>query len=542
MARQQLSTHAFLQEFENQHGRLSLYAKSNDDIWAAYQSMLNFELNTSADKRTRDVARKNLSCRTRFYDEVDKRRRVFDVTLKNADTVQLASNVIELQTMTFDYLSNEAMIGNSSKPHAPRFTKDCTPVRRGSVQQIIENVDECDKEDMDYIPVSSPSSESSEDTESLIDSHNKEVIECSALDFLDSFLRSRVKSADMPLKSGTTIEAVFEHICRHNHGDGKERAEFSWILNVDDPFSMTGFSDVDQADVRNIWKARRSSVRYFTANGWSTLNDDYAKCQDELDSVEKMVNQGLRCKQIYKAISLLPVLRAGEELDEVPIVKGLRKAIALIFELWSKGCSVESEAEYFRRIWDILFWIEPDGIRTTATETTMKPSKLRKLNTEDRANVRGRQSDVSWQSVTGVTLCWGEGKPGDSTDNRLEAESAILKTLKGAKDCIDSIITEQGHNVEMFSITVLGTEWKLYSSVKLPSGLVLCGVVCCHRFPIHFQGFPRLLQMLKDYIAFLAAMEETCRAVHQPCLMNAIETTTLLQTMTYTTPKKLNKL
>ncbi|KAJ3377289.1 hypothetical protein HDU80_003371, partial [Chytriomyces hyalinus] len=91
-----------------------LYAKTNDDIWAAYQSKLTFALNTSVDKRTRDEAHKQLM---RFYDEDDKRRWVFDMALKNAYTLQLASNVIKLQTKTFDYLSNGAMIGNS-KPHA----------------------------------------------------------------------------------------------------------------------------------------------------------------------------------------------------------------------------------------------------------------------------------------------------------------------------------------------------------------------------------------------------------------------------------------
>ncbi|KAI8829224.1 hypothetical protein BJ741DRAFT_653137 [Chytriomyces cf. hyalinus JEL632] len=281
--RQQLSMHAFLEEFENEHRRLALYTKTNEDIWAAYQSMLNCVSSTSDDKRVQNEAYKLLKCQTRFFDEVNKRRDVFDMALKNADIVQL----------------------------------------------IIENVVECDKEDLDYIPVSSPSSKS---TESSIESHDNEMIDSPA-DFLNMFLRSRVKLADMKLTSGKTIEDVFKHICCHDHGDGKERAEFSWILNVDDPFSMAGFSHDDQADICKIWKEQcrsESSQKYFTANGWSTINNDYAKCQAELDSVEKMVNQGLRCKQIYKAILSLPALQAAEELDEVPIVRGLRQPIALI--------------------------------------------------------------------------------------------------------------------------------------------------------------------------------------------------------------------
>ncbi|KAJ3090457.1 hypothetical protein HK100_007440 [Physocladia obscura] len=85
----------------------------------------------------------------------------------------------------------------------------------------------------------------------------------------------------------------------------------------------------------------------------------------------------------------------------------------------------------------------------------MKPSKFRKLATEERSNIRGLQSDISWQSKTGITLCWGEGKPGDWTDNHFKAESALLKSLEGAKDCIDDIIRDYKHNVEIFSMTLL---------------------------------------------------------------------------------------
>ncbi|KAJ3245500.1 hypothetical protein HDU78_009109 [Chytriomyces hyalinus] len=121
----QLSTHTFLQEFETKHGSLCLYSKDNEEVWSIYQSKLNFQLKNSADKKTRKEATKNLRCRVCFYEEVDKQRSMFEMALKNADTVQLASNVIELQTKALDYLSN-GVHRNSKKPHA----NDCTPVRR----------------------------------------------------------------------------------------------------------------------------------------------------------------------------------------------------------------------------------------------------------------------------------------------------------------------------------------------------------------------------------------------------------------------------
>ncbi|KAJ3234089.1 hypothetical protein HDU78_006036 [Chytriomyces hyalinus] len=156
-------------------------------------------------------------------------------------------------------------------------------------------------------------------------------------------------------------------------------------------------------------------------------------------------------------IMSFPFLREGEDSDELKITIGLRMALVDIFKFWKSVCSIENEAECFRNLWDKIFSIQPNGIKTTATETTMKESKARKLNSEDRGNVRGLQSDISWQSETKITLCWGEGKRGDSTDNPHEAASALLKSLKGAKDCIGSIITVKGHNVEMFSMTLLGT-------------------------------------------------------------------------------------
>ncbi|KAJ3242031.1 hypothetical protein HDU77_010908 [Chytriomyces hyalinus] len=307
------------------------------------------------------------------------------------------------------------MPGNSKKPNASHSTNDCTPVPHGSICNEIDDASEC-KDKLEFIPVLSPQYHN---TESSIEIYNDEVMECPALDFLNVFFRSQVKSADMTLASGKTIEAIFKLISLHNHGDAKERAAHSWIFSVDDPFSMVAFSEEDQTEIQQIWSQCQLSVKYFTGTGWSSLNEDYTKCKLELDQVEQMVKQGSCCQKVYKSILSLPIiLCTGEELEELPIVIGLRQALGQIFEFWAKGLSVDNEAEYFRNLWDRIFRIHPEGIQTAATETTMRASKSQKLNTEDRANVRGLQLDISWQSETGVMLCWGEGKPGNSTDNQ----------------------------------------------------------------------------------------------------------------------------
>ncbi|KAJ3219456.1 hypothetical protein HDU81_000325, partial [Chytriomyces hyalinus] len=161
------------------------------------------------------------------------------------------------------------------------------------------------------------------------------------------------------------------------------------------------------------------------------------------------------CKDVFSSILTAPILRPGEVLKHAKIVTGLRMALMRIFEFWDNNVPVRNEAEYLRNMWNMIFSIHPLGISTTASETTMKASKACKLNTEDRMNVRGLQSDISWETRTGITLCWGEGKVGDATENISEAESASVKCLKGAKDCIDYVIKEYGQNVEIFSMTLL---------------------------------------------------------------------------------------
>ncbi|TPX50038.1 hypothetical protein CcCBS67573_g10117 [Chytriomyces confervae] len=198
-----------------------------------------------------------LSCQVknnkeRFIKKVDSQRNVFELALRNADTLYLAYNAIELQAKTFDFLSNETMHGN---PNASAYSAyNCTPVCRGSL--AIENLldrDSSDSEskDSDFIPESSPQSEDSQE-------YVLEMPECQALDFQQTFLWSRDTSADTPLLSGKCIESVFEQICLHDHGDAKERAEQSWVLNIEDHFSMSGFSQQDQGEVRRIWSNRRS--------------------------------------------------------------------------------------------------------------------------------------------------------------------------------------------------------------------------------------------------------------------------------------------
>ncbi|KAJ3121877.1 hypothetical protein HK100_012196 [Physocladia obscura] len=252
---------------------------------------------------------------------------------------------------------------------------------------------------------------------------------------------------------------------------GKEQwlkvAEHSWMLNIDSDSAMMGFSEDDKLHIRKPWATHRLSEKNFSAVSHPELNADYASCKKELEYLELMFSRDADCEELYTYLLSGPILREGESLKN--------------FEFWMDDDITVKEAEYFRNLWDKVFSIRPTGIKTTPTETTMKPSKFRKLNTKERTNIRGLESDVSWQSKTGIILCWGEGQPGDWTDNRLEAESA-LKSLKGAKDCIDDIIRDYGHNVEIFSMTLLGL------------------------FPLNFQGFLIVTQILKNFLGFLVSL------------------------------------
>ncbi|KAI9092591.1 hypothetical protein DFS34DRAFT_596482 [Phlyctochytrium arcticum] len=67
--------------------------------------------------------------------------------------------------------------------------------------------------------------------------------------------------------------------------------------------------------------------------------------------------------------------------------------------------------------------------------------------------------------------------------------SATLKAIKGSKDCFDYTFDRSGKSVETFASVWLGEDWKLYSTIALPSGVCLTGLIFSLPMPTHFAAF-----------------------------------------------------
>ncbi|KAI9328154.1 hypothetical protein BDR26DRAFT_874432 [Obelidium mucronatum] len=324
------------------------------------------------------------------------------------------------------------------------------------------------------------------------------------------------------------------------HNDTNERPEHSWILDTDDEFSMAFFCEQDQFELRRIWKSQRSSDLIFASDDVFD-GPDYNSCFQEITEIKKLIDDGFDCEDVYLHLLQLPLLREGEmPAKRYKMTIELRTAFISILKFWKDNKKVESEADYFQKMWNLIFAIAPATIETTSSETSMKASKYRKLCNEAKLNIRALQTDISWQTRTGITLAWAEGKKEGSTENHKEGDNAHLKSLKGAKDCCDFIILNHKHKVEVFSVTLLGNEFKLLSSTKLNSGASLCGTVFCHHFPTNFDGILLLLDIMKDFLKFLASMEKIGRTIYTPCNIPVLKTSTQMQT--FTTPRKSFKI
>ncbi|KAJ3105557.1 hypothetical protein HK100_003849 [Physocladia obscura] len=394
----------------------------------------------------------------------------FDEQQKQAKSIQLEADISRTEA-----IHRERLRIHAAEKHVSRTEHHLLGQGENGCGELFE-----DDEDSDYVQrlyTSSPSQ--SESTSSTTFEHSSDVTLK-----LEGFFHDRDTSADTLLRSGFIVEKQLEIIALHE--GFPERPEHSCILNLDDPFCMEFFRPTHNQEslqtqnpkdeLRQVWNSLRTSYNCFSDPKVFDFNTDYTACQKQLDEIEAV--------SIFCAVAKLG------------------KDIKLCLELWLERDVVRTEADLFRQIWEKIFSVRPSVIVTTSPETTMRASKFRKLNTQDKKNIRGLQSDLSWE-IGGITLCWAEGKKGDWVSNHLQANSAFLKAAKGSKDCIDYIQTHYSHNVEVFFSTLLENEFKLFSSVKLASGMIMAGLVFSHRLPRDFHGMRILVQIYRDLLKFM---------------------------------------
>ncbi|KAJ3089862.1 hypothetical protein HK100_007631, partial [Physocladia obscura] len=316
-------------------------------------------------------------------------------------------------------------------------------------------------------------------------------------EFINLFM-DRNKDYDTTLLSGKILEETVAAMMLH-HDVTSERLIDSCVLDIDDQAVMATFTDKEKSEIRQIWESKRPSHKIFKSN-FSELNSEYQQCNLELQVVEELFRKNSSLSAMCNYLVKQPDLKEDEIREECRLRMGFRKSFRAAMTIFDENDPITSEADRYRRHWHKLQDFCPEGFTITSPETTGRASKERKLLTEEGNNIRGLQSDMSYATKTGITLCWDEGKFADWIDNHIQAESAGLKAKKCSKDILEHIIRHHKHNIEVFCSTHLGSEWKVFSSVKQPSGLIICGTVISQIFPNHFRGFRIVVQMYRDYL------------------------------------------
>ncbi|KAJ3139135.1 hypothetical protein HK100_011833 [Physocladia obscura] len=255
-------------------------------------------------------------------------------------------------------------------------------------------------------------------------------------EFINQFATNRKKISDTTFaSSGRVLEDIVAAMMLDSpvQGDKEsylnigERLIDSCILDLDDPIIMAPFNDVEQLEIRQeLWENKRPSHKIFTGD-FSQLKSEYRQCDAELNAAEQLFMGSTDCShedgadlnEMYDYMLRQPDLKLNETRTKSRVLIGFRNSLKSV-----ESEAVKSEADRYRWHWHVLQGFCPEGITITSPETTGRASKERKLNTEEGKNIRGLQADMSYATMTGVTLSWDEGKVGDWIDNPAEANYA----------------------------------------------------------------------------------------------------------------------
>ena len=183
-----------------------------------------------------------------------------------------------------------------------------------------------------------------------------------------------------------------------------------------------------------------------------------------------------------------------------------------------------------KNVWDTLFDdLSAGRFIVSATEETVKASKKRRLEQGINYEARGRKADKSWKTRTGIEIAWQEAGREDAIKNPRKFSANRLKVLKGVKDMIDFAIEETGQSLEMFGIVTsgiyilhflllhflvlilfiyiyIGKDAKIFSMIRMPSGIYLAKTLAKMTIEQSFLGFKNFIAALDMILKWLVSI------------------------------------